>query len=65
MPKVVDSEEYRKELLHRSFDLFASRGYASVTTRQISKELGISTGAMYHYFSSKQVLFGNYSGLKN
>jgi AcrR family transcriptional regulator len=57
MPKIVDSEEYRKELLHRSFDLFADRGYASVTTRQISKELGISTGAMYHYFPSKQVLF--------
>jgi AcrR family transcriptional regulator len=57
MPKIVDSEEYRKELLHRCFDLFAGRGYASVTTRQLSKELGISTGAMYHYFPSKQVLF--------
>jgi AcrR family transcriptional regulator len=57
MPKIIDSEEYRKELLHKCFDLFARRGYVSVTTRQISKELGISTGAMYHYFSSKQVLF--------
>ncbi|MCC3410653.1 MULTISPECIES: TetR/AcrR family transcriptional regulator [unclassified Microcoleus] len=57
MPKIVDSEEYRKELLHRCFNLFAESGYASVTTRQISKALGISTGAMYHYFASKQVLF--------
>jgi AcrR family transcriptional regulator len=57
MPKIIDSEEYRKELLHRCFDLFADKGYANVTTRQISKELGISTGAMYHYFPSKQVLF--------
>jgi AcrR family transcriptional regulator len=57
MPKVVDSEEYRKELLHRCLDLFANKGYANVTTRQISKELGISTGAMYHYFPSKQALF--------
>jgi AcrR family transcriptional regulator len=57
MPKIVDSEEYRKELLHRCFDLFAAKGYANVTTRQLAKELGISTGAMYHYFPSKQALF--------
>ncbi|MBW4622428.1 MAG: TetR/AcrR family transcriptional regulator [Cyanosarcina radialis HA8281-LM2] len=57
MPKIVDSEEYRKELLDKCFDLFANKGYANVTTRQIAKELGISTGAMYHYFPSKQVLF--------
>jgi AcrR family transcriptional regulator len=57
MPKIVDSEEYRKELLDKCFDLFANKGYANVTTRQIAKELGISTGAMYHYFPSKQALF--------
>jgi AcrR family transcriptional regulator len=57
MPKIVDSEEYRKELLNRCFNLFAEKGYASVTTRQLSRELGISTGAMYHYFPSKQLLF--------
>ena len=57
MPKIVDSKQYRKELLHQCFDLFADKGYANVTTRQIAKELGISTGAMYHYFSSKKVLF--------
>ncbi|MEM8614660.1 MAG: TetR/AcrR family transcriptional regulator [Cyanobacteria bacterium P01_H01_bin.105] len=57
MPKIVDSEQYRKELLHQCFDLFADKGYANVTTRQLSKALGISTGAMYHYFPSKQALF--------
>lgn len=57
MPKVVDSELYRKELLHKCFNLLAEKGYANVTTRQISKELGISTGALYHYFPSKKILF--------
>ena len=57
MPKIVDSEQYRKDLLHRSFDLFAQRGYASVTTRQLAQELNISTGTLYHYFPSKAVLF--------
>ncbi|MCG5062064.1 MAG: TetR/AcrR family transcriptional regulator [Limnoraphis sp. WC205] len=57
MPKVVDADQYRKELLYQCFDLFAEKGYANVTTRQISKELGISTGALYHYFPSKESLF--------
>ena len=57
MPKIVDSQQYRQELLSKCFDLFANRGYANVTTRQIAKELGVSTGTLYHYFPSKQALF--------
>ncbi len=53
----MESEQYRKELLHQSFDLFAKKGYANVTTRQISNKLGLSTGALYHYFPSKKALF--------
>lgn len=57
MPKVVDLEKQRKEILFKSFDLFAQKGYANVTTRQLCQEVGVSTGALYHYFSSKKVLF--------
>ncbi len=57
MPKIVDAKQYRQELLNLCFDLFADKGYANVTTRQIAKELGISTGTLYHYFPNKQVLF--------
>ena len=57
MPKIVDADLYRQELLSKCFDLFASRGYANVTTRQIAKELGVSTGTLYHYFPNKQTLF--------
>ena len=57
MPKVVDANRYRQELLSKCFDLFANRGYANVTTRQIAKELGVSTGTLYHYFPNKQALF--------
>ena len=57
MPKIVDSDQYRKELLRKAFDLLAEKGYAKVTTRQLSSELGISTGALYHYFPSKKALF--------
>lgn len=57
MPKIVDAQQYRQELLSKCFDLFANRGYANVTTRQIAKELGVSTGTLYHYFPDKQALF--------
>lgn len=57
MPKIVDHDQYRKELLTKCFNLFATKGYASVTMRQIAKEIGVSTGTLYHYFPSKQALF--------
>ncbi|MBD2615421.1 MAG: TetR/AcrR family transcriptional regulator [Nostoc sp. ZfuVER08] len=57
MPKIVDRDQYRKELLAKCFDLFAEKGYGSITMRQIAEEVGVSTGTLYHYFPSKQSLF--------
>jgi len=57
MPKIVDHDQYRKELLMKSFDLFAQKGYSSITVRQLAQGLGVSTGTLYHYFPSKEALF--------
>ncbi|EKU98749.1 transcriptional regulator [Leptolyngbya sp. PCC 7375] len=57
MPKIVDHDRYRKELLSGCLDLFATRGYGSITMRQIAKGLGVSTGTLYHYFPSKESIF--------
>ncbi|MDY6938598.1 MAG: TetR/AcrR family transcriptional regulator [Cyanobacteriota bacterium] len=57
MPKIVDRDAYREELLRQCFDLFAEHGYASITMRKIAKELGVSTGTLYHYFPSKESIF--------
>lgn len=57
MPKIVDHDRYRKELLSGCFTLFAERGYGSITMRQIAKALGVSTGTLYHYFPSKESIF--------
>lgn len=57
MPKIVDHTAFRNQLLDRSFDLFARRGYHAVSIREIARELGVSTGALYHYFSSKEDIF--------
>jgi AcrR family transcriptional regulator len=57
MPKIVDHDRYRKELLHQCLTLFAKRGYGSITMRQIAQELGVSTGTLYHYFPGKEDIF--------
>ncbi len=57
MPRIVDHAAFRAELLEKSFALFARRGYAAVTMREIASELSISTGTLYHYFESKEMIF--------
>lgn len=57
MPKIVDRDKYRQELLMKSFDLFAQKGYSSITMRQLAQDIGVSTGTLYHYFPSKEALF--------
>jgi AcrR family transcriptional regulator len=57
MPKVVDHQAYRSELLAKSFELFAAHGYAALTMRELAKSLGVSTGTLYHYFPTKEELF--------
>jgi AcrR family transcriptional regulator len=57
MPKIVNHNEYREELLRKSFLLFSRKGYSNVTIRELAKVLGISTGLLYHYFDSKDTLF--------
>ncbi len=54
MPKIVDHDQYREQLLNQCFDLFAEKGFGNTTMRAIAKELGVSTGGLYHYFPTKQ-----------
>ncbi len=57
MPRIVDREAQREELLRGSFELFARKGYGAVTMRGLARELGVSTGTLYHYFSGKDELY--------
>jgi len=54
MPKIVDHDQYRKELLEKCFHLFSHKGYSRVTMREIAEEIGVSTGTLYHYFPTKE-----------
>ncbi|MER6527991.1 TetR/AcrR family transcriptional regulator [Streptomyces sp. NPDC001508] len=44
----------RAELLQIAARLFAGRGYAQTTVRDIADEAGILSGSLYHHFSSKE-----------
>lgn len=57
MPKIVDHDQYRKELLSKCFDLFAQKGYSAITMREIAQDINVSTGTLYHYFANKKALF--------
>ncbi len=57
MPKIVDRQRYRKELLQKCFDLFAQKDYGSLTMCQIAQKLEVSIVTLYHYFPSKQAIF--------
>lgn len=57
MPKIVNHEEYKRELLSNSYEVFAKRGYSALTMRDLAKSLEVSTGTLYHYFPSKLELF--------
>ncbi len=58
-PKVT--EEYkqvvREEILQAAEDLFARKGYHETSMDDIVKESGLSKGAIYGYFDSKQEIF--------
>ncbi len=57
MPKIVNHDAYRVKLLEQCFDLFTKHSYATISMRQIAKELGVSTGTLYHYFTGKDDLY--------
>ena len=49
-----DKKEY---IIDKAFEVFMSKGYDSSSMTVLHKELGISRGAMYRYFPSKDDLF--------
>lgn len=51
------SEETRSRILESAIKLFSTRGYNKASVDHICAEAGISKGAFYHHFKSKQALF--------
>lgn len=51
------SEETRAKIIESAVNLFSTRGYNTASVDDICREAGISKGAFYHHFESKQTLF--------
>ena len=51
------SEETRSRIMDSAVDLFSDRGFGAASVDDICAEAGISKGAFYHHFESKQALF--------
>ncbi len=56
-PRRVNREGRQRQILAKAADLFAERGYDGVSMRQVARALRCSTGALYHFFPSKEALF--------
>ena len=59
MPKVSEEhlEARRAEILEGARRAFAKHGYDGATVAQLETEIGLSRGAIFHYFGSKLDLF--------
>lgn len=53
MPKDVDHEKRREEILESVWTVIARDGLEKATVRVIAKETGWSTGVLQHYFADK------------
>lgn len=53
MPKIVDREERREEVLEAAWRIIARQGIDALSLRDLAAESGYSTGVVAHYFKDK------------
>ncbi len=50
----LPAEERREQLLSAAHDLFLHKGYQATTTDEIARKAGLTKGALYFHFKSKE-----------
>lgn len=53
MPKIVDHNQRRRELVEATWQVIARRGLSGATMREIAQEAGYANGALKPYFPTK------------
>ena len=53
----LDGDERRKAIVRAAVPLFARRGFAGTTTRELAEAAGISEALLFRHFPSKQLLY--------
>ena len=64
MPTTPEVPKFRRrkadrpaEILSAALDVFAANGFAATRLDEVAKQAGVSKGALYLYFETKEVLF--------
>lgn len=60
MPKVVPEykEDAKRRIVEAAIDVIAERGCEGMTIDDVAKKIGVTKGAVYWYFASKEALIG-------
>src|SRR5579875_402346 len=53
----LDSDERRRAIVQAAVPLFARKGFAGTTTRELAEAAGISEALLFRHFPSKQSLY--------
>ncbi len=65
MPKIVDHDERREEVIAGVWRVIARDGLEASTIRSIAKEVGSSAGILSHYFKDKDDILTSALGLSH
>lgn len=60
VPQRAASEDTRRQILDTALTLFRERGFEETTIRDVAASTGLSLGAAYYYFKSKEAIVGAY-----
>src|SRR5579862_4940187 len=54
----LDSDERRRAIVAAAVPLFARKGFAGTTTKELAEAAGISEALLFRHFPSKKQLYG-------
>ncbi|MBX5458828.1 MAG: TetR/AcrR family transcriptional regulator [Thermogemmatispora sp.] len=55
-PKTEGTEDRREQIINAALRVFARKGFARATNKDIAREAGITPGLIYYYFADKEAL---------
>ena len=59
MPRHDPDQKTKQNILEAAMRLFAEKGLENVNVEDVVKEVGVTRGAFYHYFKSREELIGS------
>jgi len=59
MPRHDPDQKTKQHILETAMRLFSEKGFENVNIEDVVKEVGVTRGAFYHYFKSREELIGS------